>query len=131
MSKPIDIEKEVSKIALSYNDSIKDGVKKALDKISKNTADEVNKRAAQLFKSRSRGRKAYSSSWTTESLKGKSGENTVYVKSNKYRLPHLLEYSHKVGRYLRGRYVGRPHIAPAEEKAIKDLEAEIERVIKQ
>lgn len=54
-----------------------------------------------------------------------------YVIHNKtdYQLTHLLEYSHvKKGG---GRTEGKPHIRPAEERAIKDFLKKIKKAVKQ
>ena len=72
---------------------------------------------------------AYAKSWAVKNTKetAESLEVTVYSK-NRYQLAHLLEKGHA----KRGgsREPARPHIAPAEEKAIKELEEEIGRSLK-
>ena len=54
-------------------------------------------------------------------------EVTVYSPS-RYMLAHLLEKGHAVRGG--GRAPAKPHIAPAEEAGIKQLEADIERALK-
>ena len=46
----------------------------------------------------------------------------VVHSKNRYQLAHLLEFG--------GRVAARPHITPAEEKAIDTLEREIEKALK-
>lgn len=69
---------------------------------------------------------AYSKSWSVKTTKETSNtlELTVYS-PKKYQLAHLLEYGHvKRGG---GRTKAQPHIAPAEEAAISQLERDIKR----
>jgi len=72
---------------------------------------------------------AYSKSWSVKATKETSNslELTVYS-PKKYQLAHLLEFGHvKRGG---GRTKAQPHIAPAEEAAIKQLESDIERALR-
>lgn len=72
---------------------------------------------------------AYAKSWSVKNVKENSHalELTVYSR-NRYQLAHLLEFGH--AKRGGGRVPGRAHIAPAEEAGIKQLEAEIERCIR-
>ena len=71
---------------------------------------------------------AYSKSWTVKTTKEtfESLELTVHS-PKKYQLAHLLEKGH--AKRGGGRTKAIPHIAPAEEKAAKDLEADIKRAL--
>lgn len=71
----------------------------------------------------------YAKSWTVKTTEENSQRlvQTVYSPS-RYMLAHLLEHGHaKCGG---GRVAGKPHIAPAEEAGIRQLEAEIERALR-
>ena len=72
---------------------------------------------------------AYSKSWSVKNTKETSNalEVTLYSRT-RYQLAHLLEFGH--AKRGGGRVAGRAHIAPAEEVGIKELEAEIERCLK-
>ena len=69
---------------------------------------------------------AYSKSWSVKTTKETSNtlELTVYS-PKKYQLAHLLEYGH--AKRGGGRTKAQPHIAPAEETAISQLERDIKR----
>ncbi len=68
----------------------------------------------------------YSKSWSVKTTKETSNtlELTVYS-PKKYQLAHLLEYGH--AKRGGGRTKAQPHIAPAEEAAISQLERDIKR----
>ena len=71
---------------------------------------------------------AYSKSWTVKTTKETSESLELTVHSpKKYQLAHLLEKGH--AKRGGGRTRAIPHIAPAEEKAVKDLEADIKRAL--
>lgn len=68
----------------------------------------------------------YAKSWVVKKTKETSTSLTLTVHSrNRYQLAHLLEHGH--AKRGGGRVEGKAHIAPAEEKGIRQLEEEIER----
>ena len=71
----------------------------------------------------------YAKSWAVKKKKETSSSLTLTVHSkNRYQLAHLLEYGH--AKRNGGRVEGKAHIAPAEEKRIRQLEEEIERSLR-
>ena len=71
----------------------------------------------------------YAKSWAVKKTKENSTSLTLTVHSkNRYQLAHLLEYGH--AKRGGGRVEGKAHIAPAEEKGIRQLEEEIERSLR-
>ncbi len=71
----------------------------------------------------------YAKSWAVKKKKETSSSLTLTVHSkNRYQLAHLLEYGH--AKRNGGRVEGKAHIAPAEEKGIRQLEEEIERSLR-
>ena len=71
----------------------------------------------------------YAKSWVVKKTKETSSSLTLTVHSkNRYQLAHLLEYGH--AKRGGGRVEGKAHIAPAEEKGIRQLEEEIERSLR-
>lgn len=71
---------------------------------------------------------AYAKSWTVKNSRETANSLTVTVYSkNRYQLTHLLEFGH--AKRGGGRVSGKPHIAPAEQKAIAALEQEITKAL--
>lgn len=71
---------------------------------------------------------AYAKSWSVKTTKETSNSLKVTVYSpKKYQLAHLLEFGH--AKRGGGRTKAQPHIAPAEESAIKQLESDIQRAL--
>lgn len=71
----------------------------------------------------------YAKSWASRKVSETSQSLTMVVHSkNRYQLAHLLEHGHALRNG--GRYNGEVHIAPAEQKGIKQLEEEIEKALR-
>ena len=71
---------------------------------------------------------AYKKSWAVKTVRetANSLEMTVHSK-NRYQLAHLLEYGH--AKRGGGRISGKPHIAPAEQMGIEQLENDIKKTL--
>ena len=105
-----------------YAALVTDDVKKAVREAGKTVKQEISATAP-------RDTGAYAKSWAIKSVKETSDSLEVVVHSKKrYRLTHLLEHGH--AKRGGGRVAGRPHIAPAEQKGIEQLEREIERSLR-
>ena len=71
---------------------------------------------------------AYSKSWTVKTTKETSNSLELTVCSpKKYQLAHLLEFGH--AKRGGGRTKAQPHIKPAEESAIQELENTIHKAL--
>ena len=71
----------------------------------------------------------YAKSWAVKTTKETSNSLEVTVHSrNRYQLSHLLEFGH--AKRGGGRVPGKAHIAPAEERAERTLEQEIEKALR-
>ena len=104
-----------------YADLASEDVKAAVRKAGKNVKADIAANAPKRTG-------AYSKSWTVKTQKETANSLEVVVHSkNRYQLAHLLEHGH--AKRGGGRVAGKPHIAPAEEKAIKELEQEITRTL--
>lgn len=98
-------------------DEMKGAVRKAGTTVKKDITANAPKRTG-----------AYSKSWSVKTTKETSNalELTVYSR-NKYQLAHLLEFGH--AKRGGGRTKAQPHIAPAEEAGVKQLEEDIGRTL--
>ena len=98
-------------------DDMKAAVKKAGQEVRKDIQANAPKRTGK-----------YAKSWTVKTTKETSSSLEVTVHSkNRYQLAHLLEYGH--AKRGGGRVSGRPHIAPAEQKGIEQLERDIKKAL--
>lgn len=100
-----------------YADVASEDVKTAVRKAGKNVKAEISANAPKRTG-------AYAKSWTVKTEKETDHSLEVVVHSkNRYQIAHLLEHGH--AKRGGGRVAGIPHIAPAEEKAVKQLEEDI------
>lgn len=124
MSDRVSIDEMASAIMeglTEYADLATDELKKSVKKAGKAVKDEISKTAPK-----DTGK--YQKSWTVKTVKETSNFLDVVVHSrNRYQIAHLLEHGH--AKRGGGRVAARPHIAPAEEKGIEELEKEVERAL--
>ena len=100
-----------------YADVASEDVKTAVRKAGKNVKTEISANAPKRTG-------AYAKSWAVKTEKETAHSLEVVVHSkNRYQIAHLLEHGH--AKRGGGRVAGIPHIAPAEEKAVKQLEEDI------
>ena len=100
-----------------YADVASADVKTAVRKAGKNVKAEISANAPKRTG-------AYAKSWAVKTEKETANSLEVVVHSkNRYQIAHLLEHGH--AKRGGGRVAGIPHIAPAEEKAVKQLEEDI------
>ncbi|HEK9982073.1 TPA: HK97 gp10 family phage protein [Streptococcus equi subsp. zooepidemicus] len=115
------LSSEVMKELEKYADVTTEKVKKAVQNAGKTVRDEIKASAPS-----DTGK--YSKSWTVKTIRETSSSLELVVHSrNRYQLTHLLEFGH--AKRGGGRVSARPHIAAAEEKAIKTFEEEIKEAI--
>ncbi len=70
----------------------------------------------------------YAKSWSVKNVRETASALEIVVHSrNRYQLAHLLEFGH--AKRGGGRVPGRAHIAPAEEKGVRELEQEIQKAL--
>ena len=113
---------EVMKQLNDYAELTTEGMKKAVNDAGKTVRKEIQ--AGAPVKS---GK--YKKSWTVKKTDESSTKLEVTVHSrDRYQLAHLLEHGH--AKRNGGRTKAIPHIAPAEELGVEQLERDIERCIK-
>lgn len=114
-----DLAKAVNEAMSEYRDLTEQTLKSAVTEVAKETKDIVREKSPSLS-----GR--YKKGWATKKTTDASGQISVTV-YNRVRpgLTHLLEKGH--AKRGGGRVSGVPHIAPAEEHAVAELEARIRR----
>lgn len=117
---PIDkLADTVSEMLTDYADMASDEMKKAV-KDAGNTVKKAIGEGAPVKTGK------YAKSWSVKNTKENAHalEVTVYSR-NRYQLAHLLEHGHAKRNGGRTREI--PHIAPAEQQGIEQLEREITR----
>lgn len=106
---------------MEYKDLVNTDMKSAVRKAGQSVKKDIQANAPKRTGEYSKSWRIKTTKETTESL-----ELTVYS-AKKYSIAHLLEKGH--AKRGGGRVAARPHIAPAEEKAIKQLEEDIKKAI--
>ena len=120
---PVDqLASEVMKGLEEYADLTTEAVKREVQETGKIVKQQIESTAP-----RKSGR--YAKSWAVKKTAESSNSLEVTVHSrNRYMLTHLLENGH--AKRGGGRVRAIPHIAPAEEMGIRELEDRIERALK-
>jgi len=114
------LEQTIHDALKDYSEDIIEGTKEAVKKSAKTVRKETSANAP-----RRRGK--YAKSRRTKTTKENAHQLEVTVYSTIPGLPHLLENGH--ANRGGGRTAGQPHIAPAEQHGIEQLEQEIKKAI--
>ena len=97
-----------------YAGAVTEDVKEAVKKTAQDVRKEIKANAP-------RDTGDYAKSWASKKTKETSGLVTYTVHSkDRYQIAHLLEKGH--AKRGGGRVAARPHIAPAEEHGVRELE---------
>lgn len=98
-------------------EDVKEAVKDAADTVKKDIQSSAPKHTG-----------AYAKSWIVKNTQETANSLTLTVHSkNRYQLAHLLEHGH--AKRGGGRTAAQPHIAPAEQKGIEQLERDIKKAL--
>lgn len=126
MAKKIPIDRlsaEINKILTEYGEDVQRNVDEAAAKVTKAEVKAVRGNASSTFG----GSGKYASGWTSKFEKGRLSSQGIIYNATVPGLPHLLEHGH--ANRNGGRTPGRPHIAPVEQKIIKDFEEAVKNSI--
>ena len=117
-----DLSVAIVKTLNEYSEATAEKIKIAVKEAGKTVKKEIESTAPE-------DTGAYRKSWRVKTVSETSNSIEVIVHSkNKYQLSHLLEHGH--AKRNGGKVPGTPHIAPAEEKGIEQLEKDIEKILK-
>lgn len=111
------LSNEIVNALKEYTDDVIKGVEVVKKEVAKNTVSTLKETSPKKTGS-------YRKGWRTKDV---NGTQVIFNKTD-YQLTHLLEFGH--AKKNGGRVGAKPHIRPAEEKAIKEFESEVKKVIK-
>ena len=112
---------EIMKGLTEYKDLATADMKTAVRKAGKSVKKDIQANAPKKTG-------AYSKSWTVKTTKETTESLELTVCSpRKYQMAHLLEKGH--AKRGGGRTKAQPHIAPAEESAVKEFESDIKKAL--
>lgn len=119
------LEKAVNEILDEYGAEVNAQVAEVVPDIAKEAAKQVKANALAKGLKRKKGGKHYVNGWKSQVETKRLTVTAVVYNSTKPQLTHLLENGH--AKVNGGRVEGRPHIAPVNEWAEKELIERIER----
>lgn len=124
--KPGELASAIAESLEEYAGLLQLDLEESVDSVSKETVAEIRKDARSKFG----GTGDYAKSWTSKKDVGSTTEysRVIYAKAPFYRIAHLLERGY--AKVNGGRVEGRPHIAPAEQRAAQKLERRLLDAIK-
>ena len=119
----------VEKLADTVMDGLKEYASLATDELKASVKKAGQRAKKDISKNAPKDTGAYAKSWAVKTTRETADSLEVTVHSrNRYQLAHLLEHGH--AKRGGGRVSAQPHIAPAEENAIDELEREMTRALK-
>ena len=108
----------VDEILKEYTNGITDSLPEITEKVAKKGAKAVQSSAKSKFNG-----KKYAAGWKTYTEHTRLGATVTIYNSKLPGLPHLLEHGH--AKRGGGRVEGRAHIAPVEQKLVKEYERKV------
>lgn len=121
---PVDqLAGEIRKILDEYEEDVSTGITRKAVEVAEKGAQAVNSSAAGA----GFGGRKYKRSWYAKVQQLSRVHADAVICSRQYRVAHLLEKSHPVGK--RGHFSGRPHIKPVEDIIVREYENECRKII--
>ena len=126
MNKTVKVDalaKALEDILSDYADNVTEGTKAAVRQVAEQAKKETKADSPRLT-----GR--YRRGWAIREEKQRMSSQAIIHNRTSYQLTHLLEKGHalkKVGRLI-GHVRAFPHIGPAEERAVKNLEEAVQNL---
>ena len=121
-AKLTDLDKTVNEILTDYANDLTEGVRQAVKTVANNAKEET--KAASPVRDRGRRRGRYRRGWTVRTEDTRLSSTSIIHNRTDYQLTHLLEKGHALRGGGRSKAI--PHIGPAEEKAIRELEKAVQ-----
>ena len=115
---------DIKDILNEYSEDIQEGMDKEAQDIAKQAANEL-KEVKNTYKIRTG---SYNKGWKINTKKGRGIINCTVWNSTDWRLTHLLEKGHVTRNG--GRTRAFVHIAPVEQKYVKQYQTDVEKIIK-
>ena len=112
---------DIKEILNEYSTDIQDAITEEAQIIAKQGADTLKHTSPKRT-----GK--YRKGWRVKTTKGKGYVESIIYNATSYQLTHLLEKPHALRNG--GSSIPQVHIAPVEQKCIKDYEYEVEQIIK-
>lgn len=120
---PDELGVEIANIISEYTEDVASAVEEEVDDTAKKVKDDVQKSGAWKDIS---GK--YRKGWAIKKEDRKGETVRIIYNKNKPGLPHLLELGH--AKRGGGRVAARPHMQPAYDKHVPQMERNIENIIK-
>lgn len=122
-AKLTDLDQVLNDILADYAGQMTEGMKQAVKTIAENAKEET-KAGAPVGKGQRRGK--YRKGWAVRNEEDRMSASSIVHNRTDYQLAHLLEKGHALRQG--GRSPAKVHIAPAEQKAIREMEKAVERL---
>lgn len=122
-AKLTDLDKVMNEILTEYAGQMTEGTKEAVKTVAENAKEET-KAGSPVGKGKKRGK--YRKGWAVRTEEERLSVTSIVHNRTDYQLAHLLEKGHALRQG--GRSPALPHIEPAEQKAIKELQRMVEKL---